>query len=217
VATDKLREIAARVGAISLRERIFVFAAAVTVALALVQTLLVDAAHQRKLNAEARIQGANEMLAQIAQQQALAGQQGQDPDRAAREALARHEARLAELDARLETLEQTLIAPERMNAVLKNVVQDGGGVRVVAFKTLGPQPVAVSSAPEGAPPGFYRHGFEITLSGGYADLVAYLERLEALSWPLNWSEVALDAAGRPELMLTLTVHTLSLEEAWLRV
>ena len=55
------------------------------------------------------------------------------------------------------------------------------------------------------------------MSGRYADLVAYLERLEALPWRLNWSEATLDAAARPLLTLTLTVHTLSLEEAWLRV
>jgi MSHA biogenesis protein MshJ len=104
-----------------------------------------------------------------------------------------------------------------MNQVLKNVVQGSSGIRVVGFKTLSPQPVALPDAAEGAPPGFYRHGFEITVSGHYADLLAYVERLEASSWRLNWSEATLDAAARPLLTLTLTVHTLSLEEAWLRV
>ena len=74
-----------------------------------------------------------------------------------------------------------------------------------------------SDSAEGAPPGFYRHGFEIVVGGSYSGLVAYLERLEALPWHLNWVEATLDAAGRPDLRLTLTVHTLSLEEAWLRV
>ena len=104
-----------------------------------------------------------------------------------------------------------------MNLVLKNVVREQDGIRVVGFKTLSPQAVALPDAVEGAPPGFYRHGFEITVSGRYAELVAYLERLEALPWRLSWIEATLDAAARPELTLTLTVHTLSLEEAWLRV
>jgi MSHA biogenesis protein MshJ len=218
MASEKLREIGARVGLISLRERVFVFAAAVVVVLALVQTLLIDAAQLRKQNAEARLQGANEAIEQIGQQrQLLVGQAGRDPDRAARDALAAQEARLAEQNAELAKLERTLIPPERMNQVLKNVMQDSGGIRVVAFKTLSPQPVALPDAAEGAPPGFYRHGFEITVNGRYADLLAYLERLEALPWRLVWSEATLDAAGRPVLTLTLTVHTLSLEEAWLRV
>jgi MSHA biogenesis protein MshJ len=218
MASEKLREIGARIGLISLRERVFLFAAAAVVVLALVQTLLIDAGRQRQQNAQARLQSADEALAQIAQQrQLLAGQAGRDPDRAAREALGAQEARLAELNAELEKLERSLIPPERMNQVLKNVVQGTGGIRVVGFKTLSPQPVVLPDAAEGTPPGFYRHGFEITVSGRYADLVAYLERLEALPWRLNWSEATLDAAARPLLTLTLTVHTLSLEEAWLRV
>jgi len=218
MAGEKLREISARIDLISLRERVFVFAAAVVGVLALVQTLLIDAGNMRKQAAQARLQSADAMLEQIGQQrQSLAGQAGRDPDRAARDALAAQEARLAELNGQLERLERSLIPPERMNQVLKNVVQGTGGIRVVGFKTISPQPVALSDAAEGAPPGFYRHGFEITVSGRYADLVAYLERLEALPWRLSWSEATLDAAARPQLTLTLTVHTLSLEEAWLRV
>jgi MSHA biogenesis protein MshJ len=217
MASEKLREIGARVSMMSLRERVFIFAAAVVVAFALVQTLLIDPAQLRKQHAHERLQMAEEALTQIGQQQQLLGGPGHDPDRAARDALARQEARLAELNAELETRTRSLVPPERMNQVLKDVVRGQGGVRVIGFKTLSPQPVALPDAAEGAPPGFYRHGFEITVSGRYAELVNYLERLEALPWRLNWVEATLDATNRPMLTLTLTVHTLSLEEAWLRV
>jgi MSHA biogenesis protein MshJ len=218
MVSEKLREISARIGLISLRERVFVFAAAVVVALALVQTLLIDAGTLRKQTAQARLQAADEMLEQIGQQQQLlAGKAGHDPDQAVRSALAKQEARLAELNGELERFERSLIPPEQMNQVLRNVMQGTGGIRVVGFKTLDPQAVALPDAAEGAPPGFYRHGFEVSVSGRYSDLVAYLERLEGLPWNLSWSEATLDAAARPLLTLSLTIHTLSLEEAWLRV
>ena len=218
MAGEKWREIGARIGAMSLRERLFVFAAAVVVALALVQTLLIDAGQRRMRNADERLQSARSALAQIEQQQKLlAGEAGRNPDRAAQEALAAQETRLAGLNAELETRERSLIPPERMAQVLKDVVRGQPGVRIVGFKTLSPHPVSLPGAPEGSPPGFYRHGFEITVSGSYSGLVAYLERLEALPWHLNWAEATLDATDRPDLKLTLIVHTLSLEEAWLRV
>lgn len=213
-----LQELGARIGAMSLRERVFVFGAVLVVCLALVQTLLIDAGQARKQNAQARLQAADEALATIAGQRAqLAGDAGRDPDRAARDALAAREARLAQLNAEIENLERALIPPQRMNQVLKNVIQGGAGIRVVGFKTFSPQPVALPDAAADAPPGYYRHGFELTVSGRYADLLAYLERLEALPWKLSWSAATLDAANRPELTLTLSIHTLSLEEAWLRV
>jgi len=218
VASEKLREIGSRISMMSLRERMFIFAAAGVVILALVQTLLLDAGQLRRQQANERVQIADAALAQIEQQRQLPGHQpGHDPDQTARDALAAQEARLAELNAELETLERSLIPPERMNQILKNVVRGQGGIRVVGFKTISPQPVALPDAAEGAPPGFYRHGFEITVSGRYSELVAYLERLEAMPWRLNWTEATLDASARPDLTLTLTVHTLSLEEAWLRV
>lgn len=235
MATEKLRQISARVGQMSLRERLFVFVAAVVVALALVQTLLIDPVQQRKQQAQARLLAADAALAQIGQQrQALAGQAEHDPDRAARAALAELDARLAALNVELESRQRSLVPPERMREVLRDVVRGQDGIRIVGFKTLSPQPVALPDAdeaalkdsdplrPEGraetyASPGFYRHGFEITVRGRYAELVAYLERLEALPWRLNWIEATLDASARPQLTLTLTVHTLSLEEAWLRV
>jgi MSHA biogenesis protein MshJ len=218
MANKKLREIVARVDLMSLRERVFVFVAAAVVILALVQTLLIDAAQLRKQQASDRVHSADQALLQIGQELKLLGHQaGHDPDQAARDKLAGQEARLAELNAELEKLERTLIPPDRMNQVMKHVVRGEGGIQVVGFKTLSPQPVALPGAAEGAPPGYYRHGFEITVIGHYSDLVAYLERLEALPWRLNWVEATLDASDRPQLKLTLTVHTLSLEEAWLRV
>jgi MSHA biogenesis protein MshJ len=216
MANKKLREISTRIGMMSLRERLFVFVAAAVVILALTQTLLIDKVHLRKQQAFDRVQMADDALVKIEQERQLLGHQ-HDPDQAIREKLVAQEARLAELNEKLEKLERTLIPPERMNQILKSVVRGQGGIRVVGFKTLSPQPVALPGAAEGAPPGYYRHGFEITVSGHYDELVAYLERLEALPWRLNWAEATLDAADRPLLTLTLTVHTLSLEEAWLRV
>jgi len=217
MASEKLREVAARIGMMSLRERIFIFVAAVVVMLAVVQTLLIDAGQLRKQQDNDRVQAAEEALAQIEQQQQLEREAARNPDQALRETLAVQETKLAALNAELDKLERSLIPPERMNQVLKSVVQGQSGIRVVGFKTLTPQPVALPDAAEGAPPGFYRHGFEIQVSGRYADLVTYLARLEALPWRLSWSEATLDAATRPNLTLTLTVHTLSLEETWLRV
>lgn len=215
---ETLKHFGERIDGMSARERVFVFAAAIIVALALVQTLLIDPALERQQRARERIQGAQAAMQQIAQQTAAVRDTLRvDPDRAARDALAAEDARLAELAGELEARERLLIAPERMQQVLKDVVHGQGGIHIVGFKTLSPQAVALPDAVDGAPPGFYRHGFEVTVSGPYAELVAYLERLEGLPWRLSWSAATLDAAARPVLSLTLLVNTLSLEEAWLRV
>ncbi len=207
-----------RVSAMSTRERAFIFVALAVVTLALLQTLVVDVVQLRKTSADARFQTAQTAIQEIEQQQnQFKGPGMHDPDQIARDQVAALETRLSALNAELEERERSLIPPSRMAQVLKDVVQGSSSVKIVGIKTLSPQPVAVAGAADGMPPGFYRHGFEITVKGRYSDLVGYLTRLEALPWRLNWVEVSLDTADRPELALTLTVHTLSLEEAWLRV
>lgn len=215
MALEALKQVGERVGAMSLRERLFVFAAALLGMLAVVQLVLIDPANQRAQQARDRMLAADDGLAELERQQGPQSA-GPTPDQTLREQVTALEARLAALDADVEARERTLVPPERMHQVLREMVRGQGSLRIVDFRSLPPKPVGLSDAPD-APPGYYRHGVEITVSGRYDELVAYLERLEALPWRLDWSEAKLDASNRPDLALTLTVHTLSLEEAWLRV
>ncbi len=218
MAHEKWRQIEARVAAMSGRERLLIFAAAAVVILTLVQTLLLDKIEQRQALAQERLHTATQALAQIEQQKRLLNQlAGRDPDAAAKRTLAELVSRLTVLDADLATRGASLIQPERMPQVLKEMVRAQGGIEIVGIKSLASEAIPLPGAPEGAKPGFYRHGVQITLRGHYPELVAYLERLEGLPWRFNWSEAALDTTGRPDLTLTLMLHTLSLEEAWLRV
>jgi MSHA biogenesis protein MshJ len=57
----------------------------------------------------------------------------------------------------------------------------------------------------------------LTLVGNYAALTRYLEKLESLPVGFYWSRAELDASGHPEISLTLTLYTLSLERTWLTV
>ncbi len=216
--TESLQRMRERVDAMSLRERLFVFAALVVALFALIQLLLIDPVNARRAGAQARVEAADAAIAELAAQQAeLGARTADDPDQAAREALARATARLAELDAELEQRMHAMVPPERMPQVLRDMARGGAGVRVTALRSLAPKPLQPARGETTAAAGIWRHGFEITLVGRYADLVAYLERVEALPWQLEWAEARLDASTRPELSLVLTVHTLSLEEAWLRV
>lgn len=215
---ESLQRMRVRVDAMSLRERLFVFAALVVALLALIQLLLIDPVNARRAAAQTRIEAADAAIAEVAAQQGeLGARTAHDPDQAAREALVRATARLAELDAELEQHMRAMVPPERMPQVLREMARGGAGVRVTGLRSLEPKPLRPVGGEGVAPSGIWRHGFEITLVGRYADLVAYLERVEALPWQFEWAEVRLDASARPELSLVLTVHTLSLEEAWLRV
>ena len=98
---------------------------------------------------------------------------------------------------------------------------DRGQCRVGAAVTAAPgtatpgaQGVAVAPA---ARPTLYRHGIELTLEGGFADLVSYLDALEDMPQRLLWGAMRLKVAQHPRALLTLRVYTLSFDGHWLEI
>jgi MSHA biogenesis protein MshJ len=63
----------------------------------------------------------------------------------------------------------------------------------------------------------FKHGVEITLRGAYPDLLAYVAELERRPWKMYWGRLKLDAAEGEDTHMVLTLYTLSLEQAWLKL
>lgn len=125
---------------------------------------------------------------------------------------------LARLNERFAALESSLVPPQRIPAVLEEMIGRRSGLRLISLRTL---PVAPVLAPRDGVPAaaaaLYKHGVEIRVEGDYAALADYLARLEKNSQTLLWERVALAAEQHPRLVLTLTVYTLSLDRTWLIV
>lgn len=147
-----------------------------------------------------------------------------DPDAGNKQRLAELQARLAEKDAELGAMQQALISPDRMPRVLESLLQRDRAVQLVSLTTL-PVSGLMEALADSPPPaktaapvvdfGIYKHGFEVKLEGGYLDLMRYVTALEHSSWHMLWGGMNLDATTYPRSTLTLTLYTLSLDNAWL--
>lgn len=209
------RRTAARFDGLSLRERAMVSAAALVALLALVYTLMVEPElNKQRRAAAAMLQKHSEMRALDAQVQAVLAARAQDPDRQRRERLAQLTAQLSQLEARILAEERRFTAPAQMRGVIENVLGRARGVALVEMKTL---PVTTLASKEANERRIYRHGLELTVSGSYLDLLAYVRDLEALPTQLYWGALNVDAAQYPKVLMKLTVYTLSLDRAWLNV
>jgi MSHA biogenesis protein MshJ len=214
------RRSAARFDALSLRERIFVSAAAMVALLALAYTFMLEPELKKQQRyAAAMLQKQSEMRALEAQVKGLVAARGQGPDRAKRERLAQINNELRQLDAMIGAEERRFTRPAQMRGVIEGVLARARGIELVEMKTL-----AVSTLPAQEAKGkeskerpIYRHGVEITVAGSYLDLLAYVRDLEALPTQLYWGALNLDASQYPRVLMKLTVYTLSLDRAWLNV
>ena len=188
----------------------------------------IDPALKRARTAEREATEQRAQLVALQAQQLALQAPDRTPDARARAELASLNQRLGELAGRFVAVENALVPPQRMPDLLEEMIGRNTGLRLISLKTLPVTPLLDDKAAEGdgAKPsektagvsgGLFKHGVEIRLQGSYAQLAAYLERLEKSKMKLIWSRVALSAENHPKLVLTLTVYTLSLDRAWLIV
>lgn len=221
--TDKIDDM-------SLRERGMIFGVAALILITLINTALLDPllAKQKKLSQQV-VQQEGQIKGVQAQTLSLFQSRPADPDAANRARLESLKQQLTQLDSFLQDKRQHLVPPEKITGLLEQILTRNRQLQLVSLQTLpaasllaeqeqnaGKAPVA-GAAPVSSEKQMYKHGVEISLKGSYFDMLRYVAELEKLPWRMFWGKASLDAEQYPALTLTLTVYTLSLDRAWLKV
>jgi MSHA biogenesis protein MshJ len=210
------------------RERLMMLAAAAAVVLMLADQLWLSPAwraFQAARSAEAAAQHQQQALADDLQK---LQSQGVAQLRQHQAELQQWRARLRDGDAALRSHEDSLVGADRMRDLLAQLLARHGEVRLRALRSLGRSDLlapgqAQTGKGEAAPAGdntaagLYRHGMELVLEGGYAELLGYLKAMEALPQRVLWGAVSLKVEQHPMSVLTLRVYTLSRDRAWLEI
>lgn len=221
-------KLAARFNALKPRERMMVFAAGLVVIAGLGFVLAIDGALTKSKILAANTDRHRTELAQLQTQNAeLSRILKQDPDAEARKHVEDLQRQLGAYDTELRGVQQGLVPPNRMVKVLEDMLSRDSHVRLVKLHTL---PVAALVEPAASTAGgapakspassknlVYKHGIELTLEGNYLDLLEYQARLEHLPWRMFFARTSVNSVDYPKVLMTITLYTLSLEEAWLVV
>lgn len=213
------------------RERLLLSAAGAAVLLMLANQLWLapawqawSAARQQQNQAEAALQQLHLDAEQISAQQRLHAQQLQAE-------LTSLRTRVAQGELPTDARQQGLIGAAEMLPLLEQLLKQHSGLRVRALQSLGrtvlgeagpnatPAASATGAGNAASPTGpvIYRHGVELSVEGSYADLLSYLQALEALPQQLLWGSLQLKVEQYPQVLLTLRLHTLSLQSAWVEL
>ena len=226
------RQFTARVEALQPRERIMAFGAAVVVLVFLANTFAFGPLARKEAALRSTLQQQGIALDGIgADIASRARAYGNDPNVALRKRLGELRAETARTSDELRTMQKGLVAPERIAPLLESILRANGRLKLVALKTLPATtlndgtapPPATPVAPAASPPVvkspdlLYRHGVELTVRGSYLDMVDYMHALETLPTQLFWGKAQLDAEDYPNVRLTLTLYTLSLDPKWMKL
>lgn len=220
----RLKPLADRIDALSLRERAMVFvgvmAAIFIIAMNLVLTPL-RAEHTRLQaslhNKDQEVQALNREI------HIMLGNSATDIDAPQREKIAALEQELARLDQQLEQITGGTVSPQQMAKLLEQILLRNRMLELVKIESLPASPaVQEESQPAGTPSKvagatIYKHGVRVELRGRYFDVVEYLKAIETLPWKVFWGQVSLETDKYPISKMTLVVYTLSRHPGWVGI
>lgn len=228
------QRLAARIDGLTLRERAIIFAASALTLVVLVNVMLLEPRYAKQKEISQRIRQEQTQIAALrtAIQQRIAPR-ATNEDVVAEARLQQLRQQAEQMRTEMKNLGGGLISPDRMPSLLEDILQQHGKLRLVSLKTV---PVnrlndSSSAAKEEASghqlkeeksgltnaQAIYRHGVEITVQGGYLDLLDYLAQLEAMPWQIFWGRAVLQVREYPQATLTLRLYTLSLDKKWLNI
>jgi MSHA biogenesis protein MshJ len=215
-----------KIDGMSLRERTIVFLAAAFAVAALANAALLDPLLVRQKALSARVVQQQEKAKELqAQMQGLSQARREDKHSPLRTRLAQLRRQLQEQEAYLQSRRDRLVEPGKMAGLLEQVLNKNEKLQLVELKTLPASPLVARPAADvpagqGQPDAqkqIFKHGIQITVRGGYLDMLHYLAALEKMPVQMFWGEVSLNVDKYPDAVLTLTLYTLSLDKTWLTV
>jgi MSHA biogenesis protein MshJ len=210
-----LKRYAERIDAATLRERVLIFLSLTLVLVFFANALVLEPlrAKQKRFATETA-QREKELETVQSEVQRMARSVQIDPDAENRGRQAALREQLAALDAQIAEEQRRFTPPERMRAVLQEMLQRNKGVALLDLRSLPVSPIGAERPGSGT---LYRHGLELTLSGTYGEIYEYLRALETLPTQLYWRRAELAVAEYPVATLKLVAFTVSFDRAWLIV
>jgi len=223
---EQIDKVVGKVDGMSLRERALIFAAAAFLVVSLIDSFFLNPLLQQQKKLSAQVVQQQEKMKEIqAQLAALLQAKQADATSPQRERIRQLRQQIADGDIYLQGRRDKLVPPERMPALLEQMLKRNGRLQLVAMNTLPVTPfieqaadATIAQAPlAGQERQMYKHGVQITVRGSYADLLQYLTALEKLPTRMFWGMAKMNVVQHPSVELTLTLYTLSLDKTWLQV
>lgn len=192
-------KLAARIDALSLRERVFLFFVLLVLAMILVDTLWLSPVQTRHQQLSQRVAAQSVELQRL--QQELQGSGGPGgPAQQVRDELAQVAERLAQVNQEIAQLPQGQADEIPLTKVLVHFLRRHEGLVLVRTATLSQEGRAQQAGTTVLP----RQGLELTVAGPYHELARYVQTLERAMPALRWGTMRL-SGDRQTSELTLQV------------
>ncbi len=194
----------ARIDALSLRERVFLFLSVLALCFALADVLWLSPAQVAHRALKQRVlKQTDELVRARAELNAAVAQP--DPRRQLREELEQLKQRSAGLNREIASAASAATGAVPLEQVLVHLLRRHEGLSLVQALTLASDGAGGKAASPALLALVRRQGLELTVAGSYGDLIRYVQTLERSLPALRWGSMKLSSEKQPP-HLTLQVY-----------
>lgn len=212
----RMRRLAERVNALSLRERALLLLAVFAVIFVLWDMTAMQPVSDRQELVKQQLETVRERVSALTTGiQRLATERARDPNAEleARRAVLENEIR--EMHQLLDTAHGGIAAPRQSIAVLAGLLGEQAGVSIVELENL---PVQSLLGQTGRPvPGIFVHRVRIVIETDFDGVGSYLGRVNNLPPGVFWESMELTVPGWPVNRVELVLYSLTFDDNWLGV
>jgi len=222
---DKWNELRNKTAAITVRERVILLIVGIVIVLFFwAQFFYLQFEKDLKKSNQEITNLKKEEFSQKDELASLVAKLANDPNSALFDEQRKLQEKLEVLKDQIEIRLSHLIAPELMADVMRKVLSDYKGLRLVSAKNLPVEPLKLDITGENdsqknkdeGQAVLFSHRFEMVLNGDYFQTVSFLKSLEAMKG-FYWTMLKYEVDAYPKAKITLQLSTLSLDEDWIGV
>ena len=176
---QQLQRLAAKIDGLSLRERAIIFAAVAVMLFTLANDFIFDPEFAKQKQLSEQIKGNDQKMEEIQNEIRQTIKVQSDPDEEGRKRLDVLKSQTRQMSADLLEMQKGLVSPDKMTALLEDILKRNGNLRLVSLKTLpaaslgnaassgavGSAPAAAESTGAQAKPGSVAQGTPSMRSG----------------------------------------------------
>ncbi|WP_376695295.1 hypothetical protein [Wenzhouxiangella sp. EGI_FJ10305] len=212
----RLRKIAERVNALSLRERALLLLAACAVIFLIWDFSTMQPLGQRQEAVRTELQNVRERVSDLTRNlQQLAAERSHDPNRqliTERDAL---QSEIDELETRLAERHGGIASPEESVSVLAGLLARRAGVDIVELENI--PPGRLESASGNPVPGLFVHRVRVVIESDFDGIRNYLDQTSGLPRGVFWESLELTVDQWPTNRIELILYSVTLDDRWLGV
>lgn len=128
------------------------------------------------------------------------------------------DSQLEEVQAELEERALSLVKPEAMTDLLKEIIKNSAELKLISLIKQPPKPLFDAAESEQQNQGqvqMYRHPITLTFEGNYAETQKFLNQLENMKKQVNFESFDYSVDEYPKSTITLVVSTYSMSRKWI--